>query len=132
MDIQVEKEAEREWWWNKWKSGEEDRDQEWWKFYKSYVIMKRGWYRSLKEQFSKFRQHLNTEKVQWGCGGLGKSTELCEVKQHPLKKNKKKKTTEIVSVANKSAEESSKVCQSSFSSLAAARDKLGKCVEEKD
>lgn len=33
-------------------------------------------------------------------------------------------------MANKSAEESSKVCQSRFSSLAAVRDKLGKCVEE--
>lgn len=55
---------------------------------------------------------------------LGKSSELYKVKQQ--KKN------EIVIVANKSAEESIKVYQSSFSSLAAARDKPGKCVKIKD
>lgn len=50
--------------------------------------MKKSWYRSLKEQFSKFSQHSDTEKVQWGCIGLGKSTELYEEKQHLQKKKK--------------------------------------------
>ena len=34
-------------------------------------------------------------------------------------------------MANKSAEESSTVCQDRFSTLAVVRDKLGKCTEEK-
>ncbi len=90
--------------------------------------MKKGWYRSLKEQFNKFSQHLDTEKVQRGCRGRGKSTELYEVKQHPQKKKK----NEIVSVANKSAEESSKVCQSRFSTLAAAEINQGSVRRKKD
>lgn len=49
----------------------------------SLVIMKKGRYRPLKEQVSKFRQHLNIEEVQ---GGSSKSGELYEVEQHPQEK----------------------------------------------
>lgn len=67
--------------------------------------------------------------MQRGCGGRGKSTELYEVKQHA---QEKKEQPEIVSVANKSAEESGTLSQSLFSTLTAVGDEVGKCTEEKD
>ena len=62
-------------------------------------IMREGWYRSVR-----FTQRLDTGKGWKGCIGLANSTASYEAQWHLKKKY------ESVTVANKSADESSDVC----------------------